>query len=96
MSISHYSRKRAEWQCGIDGTAVIYLVLKSVTVPTAGVREAVRMSLAREKQQQYVRSVEDELLKQADIRVYLQRLPPAARAGLLVRLAAESQVDDRS
>ena len=31
------------------------------------------------QQQQYVRSVEDELLKQADIRVYLQRLPPAAR-----------------
>lgn len=74
---------KAEDSMGIfersDGTAVIYLVLKSVTVPTAGLREAVRMSLAREKQQQYVRSVEDELLKQADIRVYLQRLPPAAR-----------------
>ncbi|MDH7484954.1 MAG: hypothetical protein QHJ81_01620 [Anaerolineae bacterium] len=65
-----------------DGTAAIYLVLKSVTVSAAEAREAARMSLAREKQQQHVRSVEDELLRQADIRVYPQRLPPAAREAI--------------
>ena len=68
-----------------DGTAIVYLVLKSVAVSAEEARSAVRAHLVQEKRMAYAYELEGRLVNQADVRIFKDRLPSAARAALVDR-----------
>jgi hypothetical protein len=65
-----------------DGTAVIYLVLKSQAVSAAEARELARAHLAEEKRRAYVGAIEQQLVSQADVHIIKENLPPQAQSAL--------------
>ncbi len=62
-----------------NGKAVIYLVLMADVHDPADLRELARQTLMEEKQQQYIDSVEQNLVKQAQISLVRKNLPDAAQ-----------------
>jgi len=65
-----------------DGTAVVYLVLKSQAVSAAEARELARAHLAEEKRRAYVGAIEQQLVSQADVHIIRENLPPQAQSAL--------------
>jgi hypothetical protein len=63
-----------------DGSATIYLVLKSVHMSQAEARAAAQGELTEENRLAYSRQLEQSLVDQAAVEVFQERLPAAARA----------------
>lgn len=62
------------------GQATIYLVLKSVRMSQEEARAAAQAELAQENRMAYGRQLEQNLVDQATVEVFRERLPAAARA----------------
>lgn len=65
-----------------DGSAVIYLVLHMERITDEEVRTLARKELANEKRRTYQEQIERQLLRQAQIEFYQDRLPPEARQAI--------------
>lgn len=66
----------------VDGTAVVYLVLKSVAVSAEEARAAARAQLIQERRMAYADELERRLVSQAKVRIFKDKLPPAAQTAL--------------
>ena len=65
-----------------DGTAVVYLVLRSATVSTQEARESARNQLIDERREGYIEEFEKRLISRAKIKIFSDKLPPAVRGAL--------------
>lgn len=65
-----------------DGSATIYLVLKSVRMSQEEARAAAAAELAQENRITYSRQVEQNLVNQATVDIFEERLPAAARGAI--------------
>lgn len=63
-----------------DGTATIYLVLKSVRMSQSEARAAAEAELLQENRMAYSRQFEQSLVDRATVEMFQERLPAAARA----------------
>jgi len=68
-----------------DGTAVVYLVLKSVATSAEKARAAAKAELVQERQRTYADEVERRLVNQAKVHIFQNRLPQVAQAALTSR-----------
>lgn len=65
-----------------DGTAVVYLILKSQAVSAAETLELARAQLTEEKRRAYADALEQQLVSQADVHIIRENLPPQAQSAL--------------
>lgn len=66
-----------------DGTAVVYLVLKTVTMSAQETRAAAERALVEERYMAYALQVEERLKAEAKVEIFKDRLPLAAQAALV-------------
>jgi len=65
-----------------DGTAVVYLVLKSVAVSAEEVQVSARAQLIEERRMAYADELERQLVSQAEVHIFKDKLPRAAQTAL--------------